>query len=71
MANPEHVAILKQGVDIWNAWKHSQGPNYKTKLAGVNLAGMELMGIDFVDADLTDVNFKKALLSHSSLNELN
>ena len=21
MANPEHVEILKQGVDVWNKWR--------------------------------------------------
>lgn len=21
MANPEHVEILKQGVDVWNRWR--------------------------------------------------
>jgi hypothetical protein len=22
MANPEHLAILKQGVKVWNKWKY-------------------------------------------------
>jgi hypothetical protein len=28
MANDEHVALLKQGVDAWNAWR-AENPNIR------------------------------------------
>jgi hypothetical protein len=28
MANPEHVEILKQGVDVWNKWRKKSPEAY-------------------------------------------
>ena len=38
MANDEHVAILKQGVDDWNAWRR-ENPDIRPDLSGANLRG--------------------------------
>ncbi|MBZ0286079.1 MAG: pentapeptide repeat-containing protein, partial [Anaerolineae bacterium] len=66
MANPEHVAILKQGVETWNAWRevtwreanHSVIPDLSeadfsgTDLAKANLSGAILTNTIFTEADL-------------------
>ncbi len=43
MANPEHLKILKQGVEVWNRWReeHLDGrPNLlRANLQGANLEG--------------------------------
>lgn len=36
MANPEHVAILQQGVSAWNLWRMQQ-PAEKPDFQGANL----------------------------------
>jgi hypothetical protein len=43
MANDEHVALLKQGVAAWNAWRREH-PDIRPNLSGAYLA----------DAHLTD-----------------
>ena len=50
MANPEHVAILRQGADKWNKWvrrieMHARGPI-----------------VDIKPVDLSRANFNRALL---------
>ena len=46
MANPKHVEILKQGVEVWNEWR-KENPNVIPDLTGANLSR----------ADLTKRNF--------------
>ncbi len=36
MANPEHLAILKQGVTVWNAWR-AENEEVWVDLSGANL----------------------------------
>src|SRR5262245_7884798 len=38
MANDEHVAMLKKGVDAWNAWREKD-PNIRPDLTGALLDG--------------------------------
>jgi hypothetical protein len=54
MANDEHVALLKQGVAAWNAWR-GENPNIRPDLHGANLRG----------ADLTEAWGKRRELSRS------
>jgi uncharacterized protein YjbI with pentapeptide repeats len=42
MANEEHVARLKQGVDAWNAWRR-ETPDARPDLHGADLRGAHLM----------------------------
>jgi len=76
MANPEHLAILKQGVEKWNQWRaanpyvtphlfeaHLIGAN----LTGADLSGANLTGADFSDADLSDAKLREARLFRGSL----
>ncbi|MDB9436222.1 pentapeptide repeat-containing protein [Dolichospermum lemmermannii CS-548] len=57
MANPEHLAILKQGVGVWNKWidenRRDVIPDlYKADMRGHNLRGAELVGANLSEADL-------------------
>jgi hypothetical protein len=38
MANDEHVAILKKGVDAWNEWRE-RNTDVRPDLRAVNLSG--------------------------------
>jgi hypothetical protein len=75
MANPEHLALLKQGVEAWNKWRQAnpgiEEPDlreaylrkmdlYKADLHGANLSGANLSG------DLY-VNLRRADLSGANL----
>jgi hypothetical protein len=66
MANPEHLEILKQGVETWNQWRQDI---YRKKpdLAGEDLSKAELWGIDFSGVNLCGVNFKDADLRWANL----
>src|SRR6516162_6153906 len=43
MANDEHVAILKKGVDAWNTWR-GKNPDVVPDLSGENLTNAHLPG---------------------------
>jgi uncharacterized protein YjbI with pentapeptide repeats len=70
MANPEHEAILRQGVEIWNKWRvnnHSIRPDLiGTALGGTNLFGANLRGVDLRGADLRGADLR-AYLSGADL----
>ena len=56
MANPEHLAILKHGVELWHRWQQ-EFPELTPDLQGsdmqsVNLAKADVSGPDFEEADL-------------------
>lgn len=72
MANEEHLAILKQGVKVWNQWRNSNRiikPNLVgAELAGAKLRMADLSGADLRGADLIGADFIGANLSGSNLN---
>ncbi len=41
MANEEHVAPLRQGVNVWNAWREKE-PSIRPDLSGANLTEANL-----------------------------
>ena len=43
MANPEHLAVLKQGVEAWNTWRQAN-PDIEPDLSEVNLSEVDLRG---------------------------
>ena len=66
MANVEHVATIREGVDCWNSWrsKNSARPDFsKTNLHGINLWGADLAKSDFREANLGKANLSTANLS--------
>ena len=69
MANPEHLAILKQGVEVWNRW--AKGNRGSVDLARGDLSEMHLAGVDFTDVDLSEVRLYKADLFSADLYRAN
>jgi hypothetical protein len=69
MANDEHVAMLKKGVDAWNAWRN-QNPDIRPDLAGASLSEANLSGVDSTKHDLrgaVGANLSDAILSGADL----
>ena len=71
MANPEHLAIIKKGVEVWNRWRR-ENPELridlsKADLYGADLCGADLRGVDLYRADLRGVNFYGADLGGADL----
>jgi uncharacterized protein YjbI with pentapeptide repeats len=52
MADDEHVALLKQGVDVWNRWREAN-PNIRLNLAATSLNEAHLEGADLFHANLS------------------
>ena len=82
MANPEHVEILKQGVEVWNKWRKENPlitPNLNhhkhidaygkgiAKLSGINLCDASVVDINFIEADLTNAKLIGADLRMANL----
>jgi uncharacterized protein YjbI with pentapeptide repeats len=70
MANDEHVALLKQGVDTWNAWR-DENPDVQPDLNGANLRGANLRGANLRGATLGMANLIRADLGGATLNGAN
>jgi hypothetical protein len=51
MEAPNHVAVLKQGVEAWNSWRR-QYPDVRPSLRGAYLNGLPLCRLDLRDTDL-------------------
>jgi uncharacterized protein YjbI with pentapeptide repeats len=66
MANPEHLEILMQGVEVWNRWRKANQrikPDfYQAELPGINLSEAQLHRADFSFANLAGANLSKANL---------
>ncbi|HKX32544.1 MAG TPA: pentapeptide repeat-containing protein [Blastocatellia bacterium] len=85
MANPEHLEILKQGVEKWNQWRKGKPgllPDLgEADLSGANLSGANLFrsefrrarlgGADLSGADLRAANLRGADLSGANLRGAN
>src|SRR5262249_4310025 len=78
MANPEHLQILKQGVEAWNQWWDQRAPTlqwasfYRAEsadLQGADLSQANLQGADLRGADLQGPDRREANLSGVFLNE--
>ncbi len=71
MANEEHVSMLKQGVDAWNAWRRENPDVYpnlrRAVLGGADLGGTVLGGADLREADLREANLYTANLGGANL----
>src|SRR6516164_5836377 len=70
MANDEHVAMLKQGVAAWNAWR-LKNLDIRPDLSKANLSWANLREADLREAILPRANLSHANLSGASLREAN
>lgn len=66
MANPEHLEILKQGVEAWNEWR-SEHLHVLPDLRDANLIGTDLRGANLSDASLVGADFSAAILINANL----
>ena len=61
MANPAHLQLLRQGVQVWNAWRTKQLPIIPD-LEGADLKGLDLNNVDLSNTDLHGADLRKAEL---------
>jgi uncharacterized protein YjbI with pentapeptide repeats len=66
MANEEHLAILRRGVEAWNTWREER-LDVRPDLRGVDLRGVDLRVVDLRGADLSWANLRGANLRGASL----
>ena len=75
MANPEHVEILKQGVDVWNKWRKENSkiaPDFaRTRMVDMDLSAVNLSESDFTDANLYGTNLQKSNLAGAIFDNAN
>jgi uncharacterized protein YjbI with pentapeptide repeats len=70
MANEKEVALLKQGVGVWNEWR-AENDWRLIDLSHTDLRGANLKGANLSHADLSGANLRAANLSHADLNHAN
>ncbi len=58
MANPEHLDLLKKGVEVWNQWREEH-PEIEPDLSGANLEGARLSGAHLERARLSRACLEK------------
>jgi uncharacterized protein YjbI with pentapeptide repeats len=73
MANEKHVALLKQGVEVWNKWREEKPdivPDlYRATLTDATLTGANLHGAYLERATLTRATLTGATLTHATLTD--
>lgn len=70
MANKEQLAILRQGVEAWNAWRE-KNPSIQPDLTYANLHRASLHRANLVHADLSAADLVTANFSAADLNTAN
>ena|SRR5262245_519662 len=68
MANDEHVALLKQGVAAWNAWRREH-PDIRPNLSGAYLADAHLTD-DHTQSDLIDASVHMTMTARARPNSV-
>ncbi len=61
MANPEHLKILKQGVEVWNRWRE-ENPDVKIDLIEANFRAVSFKDANLANVNLFQANFRDAYL---------
>jgi uncharacterized protein YjbI with pentapeptide repeats len=70
VADLEHVEIVQQGVQTWNAWR-TQYWHIRPDLREVDLSGHELAEADLHDADLSHATLSRVCLAGADLDGAN
>ncbi len=66
MANNQQMDLLKQGSQVWNAWRAEQ-TEVSVDLSSGALRGLDLEGADLSGADLKNADLRGANLSGANL----
>ena len=66
MANKDHLAILKLGVNAWNKWRKST-PSIKPDLSQAILRNLDLSEVNLIEATLNRANLAGANLIRANL----
>ena len=66
MANPEHLAKVKEGVQAWNQWR-KQYPYIRPDLSEADLSKAKLYDADLREADLREADLREADLRQANL----
>ena len=65
MANPEHVEILKKGVEEWDAWRDDNQILIELiGLSDADLSRTRLGGAILINADLSTIDSADSATSH-------
>jgi uncharacterized protein YjbI with pentapeptide repeats len=64
MANEEHLAILRQGVEVWNRWRE-ENAEVRPDISHAELNGLELRHVNFARTDLTSADLSSSRLEHA------
>ena len=70
MANEEQLAILRQGVEVWNKWRQ-ENPAERIDLSDAELGDSKLSGVNLNQARLRKTDLYKADLSGADLSRTN
>jgi len=70
MANPEHLKIIKKGVEAWTEWRE-QNLQAKADLSKANFFGDEVRVVDLRGANLRQANLRDAAFHGANLREAN
>ena len=70
MAYKKHLALLEQGVKVWNEWR-SKNSRIKPNLRETNLSWLILTGANLSEANLTGADLTAANLSGANLSGAN
>jgi uncharacterized protein YjbI with pentapeptide repeats len=70
MADEAHLAVLKQGVDAWNAWLAAHAGT-AADLANANLRGLDLAKANLAGADCRNADLRGTILSGATLTDAN
>jgi len=66
MANQEHLAKLKEGVEAWNQWR-KENPDLVPDLRRADLGGAQLQGANLYRAQLQEANLGGTQLQGANL----
>ena len=66
MANPEHIALLCQGVPEWNNWRKSN-PNIRPDFSGGTFLSEDLTGANLFDTDMSNADLTGSRLVGANL----
>jgi uncharacterized protein YjbI with pentapeptide repeats len=67
MAEEKHVALLRQGVEVWNKWRKEKPDLGRAHLSELDLSKANLYGADLSRANLYGANLYGANLSEANL----